>query len=108
MPEPFFFIPSRGMLDPGEECTMKVTFQPEMALVYDVLATCTFGDHQEQKTLKLKAVGKNIYTLKLSNTKFDMYLQQTFSLLGAPLIFLTSESETNLQLDMLNTVFFRL
>lgn len=105
MPEPFFFIPSRGMLDPGEECTMKVTFQPEMALVYEVLATCTFGDNQEQKTLKLKAVGKNIYTL--SNTKFDMYLQQTFSfLVGAPLIFLTSESETNLELDILNTVFF--
>lgn len=78
------------MLDPGEECIMKVTFQPEMALVYDVLATCTFGDNQEQKSLKLKAVGKNIYTLKVSNATFDTYLQRNFSLLGAPFIFLTS------------------
>ncbi|KAM6460479.1 cilia- and flagella-associated protein 65 isoform 1-T2 [Liasis olivaceus] len=58
VPEPFSLTPSRGMLDPGEECTMKVTFQPEVALVYDVSAICSFGDNQEQKTLQLKAVGK--------------------------------------------------
>ncbi|XP_070585217.1 cilia- and flagella-associated protein 65 isoform X2 [Erythrolamprus reginae] len=58
VPEPFSLLPSRGMLEPGEECIMKVTFQPEMALVYDISATCTYGDYQEQKTLKLKAVGK--------------------------------------------------
>ncbi|XP_034289620.1 cilia- and flagella-associated protein 65 isoform X1 [Pantherophis guttatus] len=71
VPEPFFLVPSRGMLDPGEECIMKVTFQPEMALVYDVLATCTFGDNQEQKTLKLKAVGK--YPHLLVNVPEDTY-----------------------------------
>ncbi|XP_026521138.1 cilia- and flagella-associated protein 65 [Notechis scutatus] len=71
VPEPFSFIPARGMLDPGEECIMKVTFQPEMALVYDVLATCTFGDNQEQKTLKLKAVGK--YPHLLVNVQEDTY-----------------------------------
>uniref|UniRef100_A0A8C7E516 Cilia and flagella associated protein 65 n=1 Tax=Naja naja TaxID=35670 RepID=A0A8C7E516_NAJNA len=71
VPEPFSFIPARGMLDPGEECIMKVTFQPQMALVYDVLATCTFGDNQEQKILKLKAVGK--YPHLLVNVQEDTY-----------------------------------
>ncbi|XP_063144976.1 cilia- and flagella-associated protein 65 [Candoia aspera] len=71
VPEPFSLTPSRGMLDPGEECTMKVTFQPEVALVYDVSATCTFGDNQEQKTLKLKATGK--YPHLLVNVPEDIH-----------------------------------
>ncbi|XP_015270852.1 PREDICTED: coiled-coil domain-containing protein 108 [Gekko japonicus] len=55
---PFSFIPSRGMLDPGEEYSIKVTFQPHAALVHDVSATCSFGETQEQKSMRLTAVAK--------------------------------------------------
>nr|XP_056708024.1 cilia- and flagella-associated protein 65 [Euleptes europaea] len=57
-PTPFNFIPSRGMLDPGQECKIKVTFQPHAALVHDVSATCSFGETQEQKSMRLTAVAK--------------------------------------------------
>ncbi|XP_060117268.1 cilia- and flagella-associated protein 65 isoform X2 [Heteronotia binoei] len=55
---PFNFIPSHGMLDPGQECPIKVTFQPHAALVHDVSATCSFGETQEQKSMRLTAVAK--------------------------------------------------
>lgn len=59
-PIPFTLIPSRGILDPGEECKVKVIFQPKLALVHDVLATCCFGDTQEQKkTTHLMAIGED-------------------------------------------------
>ncbi|XP_054827614.1 cilia- and flagella-associated protein 65 [Eublepharis macularius] len=58
VPTPFNFIPSHGMLDPGQECTIKVIFQPHAALVHDVSATCSFGDNQEQKPMRLTAVAK--------------------------------------------------
>ncbi|XP_044294405.1 cilia- and flagella-associated protein 65 [Varanus komodoensis] len=58
VPEPFCLIPSRGILDPGKECLMKVIFQPKMALVYDIPAICSFGDTPEQKSIKLKAIAK--------------------------------------------------
>ncbi|XP_066477298.1 cilia- and flagella-associated protein 65 [Tiliqua scincoides] len=58
-PTPFTLIPSRGILDPGEECKVKVIFQPKLALVHNVLATCSFGDTQEQKkTIRLMAIAK--------------------------------------------------
>ncbi|XP_053117944.1 cilia- and flagella-associated protein 65 isoform X2 [Hemicordylus capensis] len=59
VPTPFTFVPSRGMLDPGEECTVKVIFQPQVALVHDVSAICSFGDIQEhKKAIKLNAIAK--------------------------------------------------
>ncbi|XP_061465321.1 cilia- and flagella-associated protein 65 isoform X2 [Rhineura floridana] len=58
VPGPFCLLPARGMLDPGEECTVKVIFQPEVAHVHNVSAICSFGDTQEQKTIRLKAVAK--------------------------------------------------
>ncbi|KAH0621232.1 hypothetical protein JD844_022312 [Phrynosoma platyrhinos] len=57
-PSPFSLLPTRGILDPGEKCTMKVIFQPVMALVYDVSAICSFGDTREKKAIRLKAVAK--------------------------------------------------
>ncbi|XP_048341402.1 LOW QUALITY PROTEIN: cilia- and flagella-associated protein 65 [Sphaerodactylus townsendi] len=58
VPTPFNFIPSRGMLNPGQECTIKVTFHPQAALVHDVSATCSFGETQEQKSMRLTAIAK--------------------------------------------------
>lgn len=47
------------MLEPGSECVVKVTFQPQMALVYDAIAVCWFGDNEEWKrTIKLRAIGE--------------------------------------------------
>ncbi|XP_074857085.1 cilia- and flagella-associated protein 65 [Carettochelys insculpta] len=58
-PRPFHLMPISGMLEPGSECMVKVSFQPQVALVYDVIATCWFGDHEEQeKTVKLRAIAK--------------------------------------------------
>ncbi|XP_077176848.1 cilia- and flagella-associated protein 65 isoform X2 [Paroedura picta] len=68
---PFNFIPSRGMLDPGQECLIKVIFQPHTALVHDVSATCSFGDIQEQKSMRLTAVAK--YPHLLVNVPGDTY-----------------------------------
>ncbi|XP_067426153.1 cilia- and flagella-associated protein 65 [Emydura macquarii macquarii] len=58
-PSPFHLIPASGMLEPGSECVVKVTFQPQLALVYDAIAICWFGDNEEQKrTIKLRAIAK--------------------------------------------------
>lgn len=62
-PTSFYILPTRGILDPGEMCSVKVIFQPEMALVHDVVAICSFGDTQE-KAIKLNAVGKNLSSLE--------------------------------------------
>nr|XP_020647832.1 cilia- and flagella-associated protein 65 isoform X1 [Pogona vitticeps] len=61
-PKSFCLLPTRGILDPGEKCTVKVIFQPEMALVHDVVAMCSFGDTQE-KAIRLKAVAKHPHLL---------------------------------------------
>ncbi|XP_069717405.1 cilia- and flagella-associated protein 65 [Phaenicophaeus curvirostris] len=62
MPSPFYMIPDRGTLNPGAECTVKVGFQPKVAVVYDVVATCWFGDEEKQKkTIQLKAQAKYPY-----------------------------------------------
>ncbi|XP_062972842.1 cilia- and flagella-associated protein 65 [Elgaria multicarinata webbii] len=58
VPDPFCLIPSRGMLDPGKECSVKVIFRPVVALVYDMPVICSFGDTSEQKAIRLKAVAK--------------------------------------------------
>uniref|UniRef100_A0A8C3S3X0 Coiled-coil domain containing 108 n=1 Tax=Chelydra serpentina TaxID=8475 RepID=A0A8C3S3X0_CHESE len=58
-PSPFHLTPVSGMLEPGSECVVKVTFQPQMALVYDAIAVCWFGDNEEWKrTIKLRAIAK--------------------------------------------------
>lgn len=53
-------IPEHGMLSAGEECTIKVVFQPQVAALCDVAATCWFGGEEKQKrTLRLKARGES-------------------------------------------------
>uniref|UniRef100_A0A493T5U6 Cilia and flagella associated protein 65 n=2 Tax=Anas platyrhynchos platyrhynchos TaxID=8840 RepID=A0A493T5U6_ANAPP len=61
-PSPFDMIPEHGMLSAGEECTIKVVFQPQVAALCDVAATCWFGGEEKQKrTLRLKARAKYPY-----------------------------------------------
>ncbi|NXW40579.1 CFA65 protein, partial [Nyctiprogne leucopyga] len=61
-PSPFSMIPDCGMLNPGAECTVKVVFQPRVAMMYDVAATCWFGGEEKQKrTIHLKALAKYPY-----------------------------------------------
>nr|XP_047935645.1 cilia- and flagella-associated protein 65 isoform X3 [Anser cygnoides] len=46
----------------GDECTIKVVFQPKVAVVCDVAATCWFGGEEKLKrTLQLKARAKYPY-----------------------------------------------
>ncbi|NWH20758.1 CFA65 protein, partial [Grus americana] len=61
-PSPFYVIPDCGMLNPGAECVVKVVFQPKVAALYDVAATCWFGGEEKQKrTIQLKALAKYPY-----------------------------------------------
>ncbi|NWI79764.1 CFA65 protein, partial [Dryoscopus gambensis] len=61
-PSPFFINPDFSTLDPGAECMVKVTFQPEVAGVHNATATCWFGGEVEQKkTIQLKALAKYPY-----------------------------------------------
>uniref|UniRef100_A0A8B9DJ14 Cilia and flagella associated protein 65 n=1 Tax=Anser cygnoides TaxID=8845 RepID=A0A8B9DJ14_ANSCY len=61
-PSPFYMIPDHGMLSAGDECTIKVVFQPKVAVVCDVAATCWFGGEEKLKrTLQLKARAKYPY-----------------------------------------------
>ncbi|NXS18073.1 CFA65 protein, partial [Mystacornis crossleyi] len=58
-PSPFFMNPDLSTLDPGAECMVKVTFQPEVAGVHNATATCWFGGEVKQKsTIQLKALAK--------------------------------------------------
>ena len=43
-PSPFQMLPTTGLLEPGQACRIKVTFQPLMATIYNVQATCWYGE----------------------------------------------------------------
>ncbi|NWR55549.1 CFA65 protein, partial [Bucorvus abyssinicus] len=67
-PSPFYMSPDCGMLNPGAECMVRVVFQPKVAMVYDMTATCWFGGEDKQKkTIQLKALSKHPY-LRVSVT----------------------------------------
>ncbi|NXX10180.1 CFA65 protein, partial [Podargus strigoides] len=67
-PSPFYMVPEHGMLNPGAECMVKVVFQPKVAVVYHVAATCWFGGEEKlKKTVQLKAQAKYPY-LRVSVT----------------------------------------
>ncbi|KFZ53528.1 Coiled-coil domain-containing protein 108, partial [Antrostomus carolinensis] len=58
-PSPFSMIPDCGTLNLGAEHTVKVVFQPKVAMMYNVAATCWFGGEEKQKRIiQLKALAK--------------------------------------------------
>ncbi|PIO40782.1 hypothetical protein AB205_0218230, partial [Aquarana catesbeiana] len=59
VPEPFLLIPESGVLDPRCQIRTKVLFQPQIALVHNVIATCHFGLNEEyKKSIQLTAIAK--------------------------------------------------
>ncbi|ELK17194.1 Coiled-coil domain-containing protein 108 [Pteropus alecto] len=56
---PFQMLPTSGLLEPGQACRIKVTFQPLMAVIYNVQATCWYGERSKQKnSIQLQAAAK--------------------------------------------------
>lgn len=52
-------LPTAGLLEPGQTCRVKVTFQPLMAVIYEVHATCWYGEGSKQKSsIQLQATGE--------------------------------------------------
>lgn len=52
-------LPCTGLLQPGQACQIKVTFQPLMAIIYEVQATCWYGEGSKQKSsIQLQAAGE--------------------------------------------------
>ncbi|XP_075685231.1 cilia- and flagella-associated protein 65 isoform X2 [Rhinoderma darwinii] len=51
VPESFQMIPASGVLDPKCEVRTTVTFQPQIALVHNAIATCYFGEREEYKSI---------------------------------------------------------
>ncbi|XP_023366136.1 cilia- and flagella-associated protein 65 [Otolemur garnettii] len=59
VPSPFHMLPSTGLLDPGVVSRIKVTFQPLIAGIHEVRATCWYGTGSQQKSsIQLQAVAK--------------------------------------------------
>lgn len=52
-------LPTMGLLEPRQTCRIKVTIQPLMAVIYQVQATCWYGDNSKQKSnIQLQATGE--------------------------------------------------
>ncbi|XP_071475534.1 cilia- and flagella-associated protein 65 [Marmota flaviventris] len=58
-PSSFQILPTTGLLEPGLACRIKVTFQPLMAVIHEVEATCWYGEGSKQKSsIQLQATAK--------------------------------------------------
>ncbi|KAM5228716.1 cilia- and flagella-associated protein 65 [Ctenodactylus gundi] len=58
-PSPFHMLPTTGLLEPGTTCRIKVTFQPVVAVIHEVEATCWYGEGSRQKSsIQLQAVAR--------------------------------------------------
>ncbi|XP_023578883.1 cilia- and flagella-associated protein 65 isoform X2 [Octodon degus] len=58
-PSPFQICPTTGLLEPGLACRVRVTFQPLIAVIYEVQAMCWYGEGSRQKSsIRLQAVAK--------------------------------------------------
>ncbi|XP_013375236.1 PREDICTED: coiled-coil domain-containing protein 108 isoform X3 [Chinchilla lanigera] len=56
-PSPFQILPTTGLLEPGLTCRVRVTFQPLVAVIHEVQATCWYGEGSRQKSsIRLQAV----------------------------------------------------
>ncbi|TSK92887.1 Cilia- and flagella-associated protein 65 [Bagarius yarrelli] len=59
---PYQLSPLSGVLEPGEQCRVSVTFKPQQALVYKTEAICTFGKEGENKcAILLEGLSKYPY-----------------------------------------------
>ncbi|XP_067890912.1 cilia- and flagella-associated protein 65 isoform X3 [Heterodontus francisci] len=58
VPSPFSLVPSSGILSPWDDYKIKIVFQPQFPKVFDVIATCTFGDNEFVKYLNLEGIAK--------------------------------------------------
>lgn len=59
VPSPFQMLPTTGLLEPGQACRIKVTFQPPMAVIYEAQATCWYGRAASRRDgIQLQAVGE--------------------------------------------------
>ncbi|XP_017390682.1 cilia- and flagella-associated protein 65 isoform X7 [Cebus imitator] len=56
---PFQMLPTMGLLEPGQASQIKVAFQPLIAVIHEVQATCWYGKGSQQRTsIQLQAVAK--------------------------------------------------
>ncbi|KAM5267433.1 cilia- and flagella-associated protein 65 isoform 1-T1 [Hipposideros larvatus] len=63
-PSPFQMWPTTGLLEPGQTCQIKVTFQPLLAVIYEGQATCWYGEkHQQKSSVRLRATAKRAQLL---------------------------------------------
>ncbi|XP_051881001.1 cilia- and flagella-associated protein 65 [Pristis pectinata] len=55
---PFFLIPNSGILTPWGDCKIKIVFKPHTPNVFDIIATCIFGENEHEKYMKLQGIAK--------------------------------------------------
>ncbi|KAG7241732.1 hypothetical protein INR49_025197 [Caranx melampygus] len=72
-PAPFQLNPEQGLLRPGQECHIKVVFQPQEAMVYQQQAHCWFGEDEDKAegccTVLLQGLAKYPYLQLRSPTE---------------------------------------
>ncbi|KAK2497054.1 hypothetical protein MC885_001204 [Smutsia gigantea] len=74
VPSPFQILPTSGLLEPGQACQIKVTFQPLMALIYEVQAMCLYGEGSRQKSsIQLQAADRYQPPALLQLCKFYLF-----------------------------------
>ncbi|KAG7330997.1 hypothetical protein KOW79_004966 [Hemibagrus wyckioides] len=107
---PFHLSPLSGVLKPGEQRRVSVTFKPQQALVYQTEATCTFGKEGENTcTILLKGLSKYPYlqirslgqeegvgVLEFGSVGIGSFLEKHFEIFN-PSSVLTSFSLTRLK-----------
>ncbi|XP_021054197.1 cilia- and flagella-associated protein 65 [Mus pahari] len=59
VPAPFQILPTTGLLEPGLGCKIKVTFEPLIAVIHEVEASCWYGKGNKQKnSIHIQAAAK--------------------------------------------------
>ncbi|XP_072117075.1 cilia- and flagella-associated protein 65 isoform X2 [Mobula birostris] len=55
---PFILIPNSGTLTPFGDHKIKIVFEPQTPKVFDLIATCKFGENDHEKYMKLQGIAK--------------------------------------------------